>query len=56
MAVLFTIIAIVQAIILIPVPEKVGIVIDETKVEEYLEDHLERVLEADETTETIDGN
>ena len=56
MAVLFTIIAIAQAIFLVPVPEKVGIVIDETKVEEYLEDHLERVLEADETTETIDGN
>ena len=56
MAVLFTIIAIVQAIFLVPVPEKVGLVIDETKVEEYLEDHLERVLEADETTETIDGN
>ena len=56
MAVLFTIIAIIQAIVLVPVPEKVGIVIEETKVEEYLEDHLERVLEADETTETIDGN
>ena len=45
-----------QAIILVPVPEKVGIVIDETKVEEYLEDHLERVLEADESSESLDGN
>ena len=56
MAILFTIIAIVQAVILVPVPEKVGIIIDETKAEEYLEDHLERVLEADESTESLDGN
>ena len=54
MAILFTLIAIFQALFLVPVPEKVGIVIEETVIEEYLEDHLDRVLTND-PTESADG-
>ena len=54
LAILFALIALFQAVFLVPVPEKVGIVIEETVIEEYLEDHLDRVLTND-PTESVDG-
>ena len=39
---------------MVPVPEKVGIVIEETVIEEYLDEHLDRVLTND-PTESVDG-
>ena len=54
MAILFSLLALVQMILLVPVPEKAGIVIESTVAEDYLDDHLDRVL-YDEPTDSTDG-